>query len=111
MLRSALICFVAIYRSALALRGGARIYRSALMCAGLLLLSACSQGENDPCQIDSDCDSGLICVRARAAERGTCENPKTLQDAGILTTDSGTTPLPDAGNEDGGSEDSGAAKP
>src|SRR5262249_31667888 len=101
MLRPALIRFAPRLLSA-----------RALLCAGLLWLSACSKGENGPCQIDGDCDAGLICFRARGGVRGTCENPKTLEeDSGAPREDAGVTPLPDAGQEDAGSEDAGTANP
>jgi hypothetical protein len=76
----------------------------------LLPLCACSQGENQPCQIDGDCDDGLICVRAPRTERGTCENPKTLdQDASTSGGGAGEGPLPDAGAAaDAGTEDAGS---
>jgi hypothetical protein len=74
----------------------------------LLPLGACSQGENQPCQIDGDCDDGLICVRAPRTEHGTCENPKTVdQDASTSGGGGNEGPLPDAGNEDAGSGDAG----
>lgn len=47
--------------------GSARSYVGAVVCltfalaAGLLTVSACSQGEGDVCQIDSDCKSSLEC--------------------------------------------------
>jgi hypothetical protein len=45
--------------------------------AGLVLLlgvSGCRQGENDRCQIDSDCDNGLYCELAgnSRAQGGYC---------------------------------------
>jgi hypothetical protein len=47
-----------------------------LLCAGL---AACSQGDREICQIDSDCDDGFVC-KASAGLRGRCEPPE--QDAG-----------------------------
>jgi len=105
MLRSALIrfAFATFTRLAPALCGGAM----------LLPLCACSEGENDPCQVDGDCDTGLICLRAPRSDRGTCENPKSLADASVAGSDAGEGPLPDAGAgvEDAGSEDAGGTGP
>ena len=56
-----------------------------------LALTGCSQGENESCQLSSDCDDGLICVRARGNERGTCETTDSLKDAGT-----GPVDVPDA---------------
>ena len=43
-----------------------RIARSLVLCAlvggAALSLSACKQGLNDRCQVNSDCEDGLICV-------------------------------------------------
>lgn len=87
--------------------------RSALIRFAFVLstvLCACSQDENGPCQVDGDCGSNLICLRAPRSERGTCQNPKTLdQDASTASGDGGEGPLPDAGTEDAGSEDAGNA--
>jgi hypothetical protein len=48
-----------------------------------LSLAACSQGRNDPCQVDRDCASGLLCC-AGDTPRGTCELtcPDAVSDAG-----------------------------
>jgi hypothetical protein len=86
------------------------VFSRALLCAALVLLAACKMSENEVCQIDGDCSSGLICLRARSAVRGTCQNPKTLeQDSGVTGGAAGEGPLPDAGELDGGSEDGGTA--
>lgn len=87
------------------------LIRFAFVC--LLPLCACSEGENDPCQVDGDCDTDLICLRAPRSDRGTCENPKSLADASVAGGDAGEGPLPDAGAgvEDAGSEDAGATGP
>jgi hypothetical protein len=36
------------------------------------LFGACKRGEGDSCQIDTDCDDGLVCCKATTAARGTC---------------------------------------
>src|ERR1043165_217162 len=87
------------------------LIRFAFVC--LVPLCACSEGENDPCQVTGDCDDGLICVIAARTERGTCQNPKSLADASVAGGDAGEGRLPDAGAavEDAGSEDAGATGP
>ena len=46
-----------------------------LLCALPLAwcISACSQGEGEPCQIESDCSSGLVCC-AGDSTRGVCRD-------------------------------------
>jgi hypothetical protein len=48
----------------------------------------CTGSEGDPCQLDSDCDKGLVCDPPNSA-RGTCKNPADIQtesdDAGLGT--------------------------
>jgi hypothetical protein len=51
------------------------------LCAGL---AGCSQAEGDACQVDRDCDDGLVCQVS--GSRGTCEQPEMdagADDAGI----------------------------
>ena|SRR5438105_3398491 len=54
----------------------------------LLLASAvagCQQGVGDRCQLDSDCQTGLLCVipaGGSVAEGGTCQMPGTGLDGG-----------------------------
>jgi hypothetical protein len=113
MLRSALTRFVSVFVKHFALGGAAVLVKRFAPAlrggAAVLLLAACSQGESQPCQIDGDCDDNLICLRARASDRGTCENPKTVeQDSGTPAGDAGELPLPDAGSDDAGSEDGGS---
>jgi hypothetical protein len=50
--------------------------------APFLLLAACKQGVGARCQIDSDCESGLVCS---TAEPKTCrENRTEVIDAAVL---------------------------
>jgi len=42
-----------------------------------MLCTACTQGDGDACQIDSDCASGLVCSRTGGNERGRCEDANT----------------------------------
>jgi hypothetical protein len=75
-----------------------------LLCA--LALAGCARDENESCQIDGDCDDGLICVRARSSERGTCEDPQKIEDAG--QADGGelpdAAPLPPILEDDAGAD-------
>lgn len=49
-------------------------------CTAATLL-ACTQAEGDTCQVNRDCEDGLVCRREAAADRGVCvredsaENP------------------------------------
>jgi hypothetical protein len=52
-----------------------RFVRRSWIC--LSLLAGCTQGEGDPCQIDSDCSSGLVCRSSGGNERGRCERADT----------------------------------
>ena len=45
-----------------------------------LLLAACSQSEGDPCQVASDCASGLLCC-AGDSPRGVCMQVDTCPGA------------------------------
>ncbi|MET0384841.1 MAG: hypothetical protein ABW321_02725 [Polyangiales bacterium] len=55
-------------------------------------LSACSQGEGATCQINEDCDDGLLCCIAPTAVRGTC--------ASTLDRCSAQRPEPEPDDED-----------
>jgi hypothetical protein len=50
---------------------------SALLLAGLAAVG-CSQGLGDRCQIDTDCESGLVCSLADQ----TCQSPVSAQSDG-----------------------------
>jgi hypothetical protein len=75
------------------------------LCAlAVLLLVACSQGEGEACQRNSDCDDGLICDITLDG-RGTCQDPDRpgggeMPDAAV---DAAEPPLPD--------EDAGGLEP
>ena len=64
--------------------------------APLLLVAACKQGVGSRCQIDSDCESGLVCSTAE---------PKTCRLAGTEIPDAAV--LPDARVIDAGPPDAG----
>jgi hypothetical protein len=63
------------------------LHRSAFI-ACFLLLTACSQAEDEACQVNSDCEDGLVC--SISGLRGTCRPAEEIEE------DSGT---PDSGNE------------
>jgi hypothetical protein len=49
--------------------------------APLCLATGCKQGVGDRCQVQTDCDDGLICVLAAGANPqtgGTCQMPSTV---------------------------------
>jgi hypothetical protein len=85
--------------------------RSIAIVSGLIaiVLLACAQGEGEPCQINRDCDDGLVCVFAAGSERSVCRSPNDIEDdAG--TPDAGDPVLPedeDAGQEPAPEEDAG----
>ena len=69
--------------------GGRWICLSLAMTAALVLLAfgtvGCKQGLGDRCQLNSDCDSGLVCVLpagGSAAAGGTCQPSGQVADAG-----------------------------
>jgi hypothetical protein len=35
-------------------------------------LVACMQGDGQTCQVNADCESGLVCLRCPGSARGTC---------------------------------------
>ncbi|MBN2723081.1 MAG: hypothetical protein JXR95_03310 [Deltaproteobacteria bacterium] len=50
--------------------------KSALLVSFLfLILASCTQGQGDRCEIDNDCDDGLICCHpvGEAGSEGTCQ--------------------------------------
>jgi len=80
---------------------------------------ACSQDENEPCQLNGDCADGLICVRAQRSERGACKDPGQVVDSGMapvgeeppLTPDEDAGELPDSGAAMDGSASGDASAP
>jgi hypothetical protein len=87
-------------------------YRLGFLFLILFAAAGCSGGEGDVCQLESDCNDGLMCCKASRAmtERGTCETmciTPPRRDAGP-TPDSGPdTGTPDTGMPDTGTEDAG----
>jgi hypothetical protein len=74
----------------------------------LALLGACDQDENETCQVDSDCASGLVCCPGGSGDRGYCSDEVACE--GVAEVDSGSSmPLPDddAGGGDGGGDGDG----
>lgn len=58
-----------------------RTFASLLAVAILLLApTACTQGEGERCQIDEDCESGLVCGAAEGGVR-VCRQPGTIPTA------------------------------
>jgi hypothetical protein len=48
-------------------------------CAAATLL-ACTQAEGDTCQVNRDCEDGLVCRREAAADRGVCVRQEAIDD-------------------------------
>lgn len=81
------------------------LHRTLLIaCLAVLSLSACTQDEDEACQVDSDCADGLVCLSAGL--RGTCLPPDELPDD-VDMTDAGDTDTvdPDASVRDASSDD------
>jgi hypothetical protein len=79
-----------------------------------LLLSACKQGAGDRCQVNSDCESGLMCVLGNNSSLtgGTCQKTGGGGggvDAGVdaAKNDAGANNTGDAGAPDLSGTDSG----
>ena len=64
--------------------------RQLIVAAALLTFAGCKQGINDRCQVDSDCQDGLLCFYTGNAPNpavgGQCE-PTTFQGFDASTTD------------------------
>jgi hypothetical protein len=73
--------------------------------APLLLASGCKQGIGDRCQVQSDCDDGLLCSLPNSGSvqsGGTCQAPTSgatdmavLPGADLSSTEMGTCPTCD----------------
>jgi hypothetical protein len=68
------------------------LFLLSLATVSLSFVGACSRSEGDSCEIDGDCDDGLVCCKATTAARGTCA---ASQSACGATT-------PDSSEDDGG---------
>jgi hypothetical protein len=57
-----------------------RLTSIVVLCAGL---AGCSQAQGEACQVDRDCDDGLVCKVS--GSRGTCEPPEMddIRDANV----------------------------
>ena len=67
-----------------------RVRMTWLVC--FLALGACSQGENETCQVGEDCEDGLSCCGFNGV-RGTCNKPSSL----ACMEPAATKSTPDAG--------------
>ena len=71
------------------------------------VLLACTQGEGETCQIDGDCEDGLVCRREVAADRGVCIRE---EDNGNEMQESDDPELPpDVPEEDAGAPTAGSS--
>jgi hypothetical protein len=88
-----------------------RVLTPLFLLLAALSLAACSQNRGDPCQVTSDCGSGLLCCPAADTPRGVCLQatacPGEVIDASTSEPDaSGNTDGEDAG----GGEDAGVSQ-
>jgi hypothetical protein len=65
------------------------MHRTCLLACGRILLGAalffggaCSQGEGERCQVDSDCSGALYCERGESGN-GLCKSAETRNDAAV----------------------------
>lgn len=69
-----------------------RVRTPVFLMLAALSLAACSQNRGDPCQVNSDCGSGLLCCPAAETPRGVCIQaevcPETVIDASTSEPDS-----------------------
>ncbi|QQR91531.1 MAG: hypothetical protein IPJ88_07370 [Myxococcales bacterium] len=82
----------------------------ALLFPFFLVNFACESGSGEPCQVKSDCKSGLLCCKASGASvssRGLCQQVCDLGDAGSDASDasSGDADLSDVMSSDSGGGD------
>jgi hypothetical protein len=80
---------------------------ASLLLGGVLLVNACKQGSGERCQIDDDCEEGLICTN-----QGFCgtDNPTPTFDAAIGDARADASGAEaDAGEADASEADAGEA--
>jgi hypothetical protein len=53
---------------------GRVFWARAALALGAFGIAGCAQGADEPCQIDSDCESGLVCFITQSNARGRCED-------------------------------------
>lgn len=56
--------------------------------AALFTLAGCKQGAGDRCQVQSDCEDGLLCILPAGGtpqSGGICESPNNADGAGFVT--------------------------
>jgi hypothetical protein len=83
-----------------------------LLIACFVLLSACTQAEDEACQVNSDCEDGLVC--SISGLRGTCLPPGEGDDDEDAAVDAGDATVDEDvsvrdGSADDGSADDGSA--
>ena len=83
----------------------------------IALIPGCKQGEGDRCQLDSDCEDGLVCCVDPAhiseggvcREKGKCDVPPVDSGSDTRPVEAGPDlPPPDKGTPDKGAPDTGA---
>lgn len=67
-----------------------------VLTAPLLLAAGCKQGIGERCQVQSDCDDGLLCVLQPGGtpqSGGSCQAPSSAQGADLATSVGSTLDL------------------
>jgi hypothetical protein len=54
------------------------------------MLAACKQSDNETCQVNTDCDDGLVCCRG-AGPRGACHAPASAACGNASVVDAGSS--------------------
>lgn len=78
--------------------------------AAAIIIGSCSGAEGDVCQIDEDCESGLVCCKrsTNVADRGTCQDSCDViptEDAGQDASSPDATAMSDATVPDAAADD------
>ena len=90
----------------------ARVRVLTVLCAlgaGLTSLTGCAQGVGDACQLNSDCETGLLCCKdsVSISEHGSCQTDVACASARI--PDGGPSTDAGASTDAGVSEDAGTS--
>jgi hypothetical protein len=62
-----------------------------LCLGGALFVVGCRQGANDRCEVDNDCQTGLLCIRSAMKDDGICKG--SVPDAAVIADAGGAEPV------------------